>query len=71
MPELANEVGMLNSPARLGVQAIIDVKEEEERAYEEASQRSYFLNFGDINKPILGDGNSIIILHASNKLVNI
>ena len=71
MPELVNEVRMSNSPARLGIQATIDVEEEEERAYKEASQRSSFLNFSDINKPILGDGNSITILYTSNKSVNI
>ena len=71
MPELVNEVRILNSPAKLGIQAIIDIKEEEERAYKEVSQYSYFLNFSDINEPILGDGNSIIILYASNRLVNI
>ena len=71
MPESANEVGISNSPARLGVQVTIDVEEEEERAYEEASQHSCFLNFSDIDEPILGDGNSITILYASNRLVNI
>ena len=71
MPELANKVRILNSLAKLGVQATINVKKEEERVYKEVSQRSYFLNFSDINKPILGDENSITILYASNRLVNI
>jgi hypothetical protein len=69
MPESANEVGMSNTLARLGVQATADV--EEERAYEEVSQRSCFLNLGDIDEPILGDENSIAASHASNRSVNI
>jgi hypothetical protein len=60
---------MSNTLARLGIQVIVDI--EEERAYEEVSQCSYFLNFSDIDKLILGDENSITISHASNRSVNI
>ena len=35
------------------------------------SQRSCFLNFGDIDEPVIGDDNDIAASHASSKLANV
>lgn len=68
VPETNNEAGAVDADIS-GLQTA--ARAEEERSSEEESQRSCFLNFGDIDEPILGDENSIAASHASNRSVNI
>ncbi len=67
--ETTNEAGAANALHISGLQTA--ARAEEERMSEEESQRSCFLNFGDIDEPILGDDNSIGALYASNRSVDI
>ncbi|KAN0090652.1 hypothetical protein V8E51_013788 [Hyaloscypha variabilis] len=67
--ETTNEAGAANALHISGLQTA--ARAEEERMSEEESQRSCFLNFGDIDEPILGDEQSIAASHASNRSVNI
>ena len=69
MPEITNEVGAANTLYILGLQIAISTNEE--RKNKEESQYSYFLNFSNINKLILGDNNSIGALYTSYRLVDI
>jgi hypothetical protein len=64
-----NEAGAVNTPHISGLQTVVGA--EEEGISEEESQRSCFLNFGDIEEPIMGDNNSNTASHTSNKSVNI
>jgi hypothetical protein len=67
--ETTNEAGAANALHKSGLQTAAGAKGE--RVSEEESQRSCALNIGDIDKPILGDENSIAASHASNRSVNI
>ncbi|KAN0095005.1 hypothetical protein V8E51_015716 [Hyaloscypha variabilis] len=67
--ETTNEAGAANALHISGLQTA--ARAEEERMSEEESQRSCFLNFGDIDEPILGDEQSIAASHACNRSVNI
>jgi hypothetical protein len=68
VPETTNEPGAADADIS-GLQTA--ARAEEEGMSEGESQRSCFLNFGDIDEPILGDENGIAALHASNRSVNI
>jgi hypothetical protein len=63
------EAGAINTLYILGLQIVIGAREE--GISEEESRCSRFLNFCDIDEPIIGDNNSNTALYASNKLVNI
>jgi hypothetical protein len=68
VPETTNEPGAVDADIS-GLQTV--VRAEEERMSEGESQRSCFLNFGDIDELILGDDNDIATSHASSKLANV
>ena len=64
-----NKVGAINTLYISGLWAAIRAKEE--KVSEEESQYSYFLNFNNIDKLILGDNNSISTLYTPNRLANL
>ena len=69
MPGTGSEAGAANTTYISGLQTV--TRAEEEGMSEEESQRSCFLNFGDVDEPILGYENSITASHASNRSVTI
>ena len=66
--ETTNEPGAADTDIS-GLQTA--ARAEEERLSKEGSQRSCFLNFGDMDEPIMGDDNSIGALYTSNRSVGI
>lgn len=66
-PETTNEPGADADISGLQTAA----RAEEEGMSEGESQRSCFLNYGDIDEPNMGDNNGIDALYASNKSVDI
>ena len=69
MSEIGNEAGAVNTLYISGLETAAII--EEEGISEEESQRSYFLNFSDIDEPIIRDNNSNTASYTSNKSVNI
>ena len=72
------ELDVLGSPNEAGTATTLHIsgsqaatRSEEERMSEEESQRSCFLNFGEIDEPILGDDQSVGALDGPNRSVDI
>jgi len=67
VPETTNELGADADISGLQTAA----RAKEEGMSEGESQRSCFLNFGDIDEPVIGDDNDIAASHASSKSANV